>query len=69
MKYFILSIMVLITACSEQTENENKQQVLTPEQIKNIRSKPFNELTDKEKAVLIMMMDSKQKNNTHSTEN
>ena len=69
MKYFILSIMVLITACSEQTENENKQQVLTPEQIKNIRSKPFNELTDKEKAVLIMIMDSKQKNNTHSTEN
>lgn len=69
MKYFILSIMVLITACSEQTENENKQPVLTPEQIKNIRSKPFNELTDKEKAVLIMMMDSKQKNNTHSTEN
>ncbi|PPR09565.1 MAG: hypothetical protein CFH44_00339 [Proteobacteria bacterium] len=69
MKYFILSIMVLITACSEQTENENKQPVLTPEQIKNIRSKPFNELTDKEKAVLIMMMDSKQKNNPHSTEN
>jgi hypothetical protein len=69
MKYFILSIIVLITACSEQTENENKQPVLTPEQIKNIRSKPFHELTDKEKAVLIMMMDSKQKNNTHSTEN
>lgn len=64
MKY-LLVICLFLTACY-QVDNESNEVKTTQEKIKAIKSKPYNELTDEEKVLLIMILESDRQDKLNS---
>jgi hypothetical protein len=64
MKYLLI-ICLFLTACY-QVDNEASEVKTTQEKVKAIKSKPYNELTDEEKVLLIMILESDRQNKLNS---
>lgn len=62
MKYLLLAVLTFtLISCSQDNEQEDKK-YFSKKEIESIKRKPFNELTEKEKAILLMILESNKEN-------